>query len=87
MRITTAGNILEDVDKTLPNKLPQRTLSKTAMRGYSNYGNQIGIASGQLNELFHNRFRAKRMEAGYVIGASKEENVVRKVPKKAITFF
>lgn len=82
MRITAAGNILEDVDKTLPNKLPQRTLSKTAMRGYSSYGNQIGIASGQLNELFHNRFRAKRMEAGYVIGASKEENVVRKVPKK-----
>ena len=82
MRITAAGNILEDIDKTLPNKLPQRTLSKTAMRGYSSYGNQIGIASGQLNELFHDRFRAKRMEAGYVIAASKEENVVRKVPKK-----
>ena len=82
MRITGAGNILEDVDKTMEGKLPQRKISKLAAKGYSSYGNQIGLATGFVKEIFHEGYKAKRMECGAVIAAAPKENVKRLSPKK-----
>lgn len=80
MRVTGAGDITEDFSKTLRGKLPQRVISKTALSGFSSYGNQIGLATGGVHELFHDRYKAKRLETGYVIGGNKAENVVRSKP-------
>ncbi len=82
MRITGAGNPLEDISKTLKGKLPQRVLTKTALAGFSSYGNQIGLATGIVHELYNDGYKAKRLETGYVIGGAKKENVIRKRPKK-----
>lgn len=82
MRITGAGNILEDVDKTMEGKLAQRKISKLAAKGYSSYGNQIGLATGFVKEIFHEGYKAKRMECGAVIAAAPKENVKRLRPKK-----
>lgn len=81
MRITGAGNPLEDVSKTIEGKLPQRFLTKTALAGFSSYGNQIGLATGIVHELYNDRFKAKRLETGYVIGGAPKRNVVRETPK------
>ena len=80
MRITGAGDINADVDKTLKGKLPQRVISKTAAAGFSSYGNQIGLATGTVREVYHPGFAAKRLETGFVVGAAPAENVVRKEP-------
>ncbi len=80
MRVTGAGDPLVPVSETLPGKLPQRTLVTTAAAGYSSYGNQIGLATGQVDEIYHPGYVAKRMEVGAVIAAAPEENVRREVP-------
>ena len=80
MRISGAGNVLEGRDKTLPNKLPQAEISKKAMQGYSSYGNQIGLATSFVRELYDDSYVAKHMEVGAVVGASPVENVRRELP-------
>ncbi|PKM84549.1 MAG: phosphoribosylformylglycinamidine synthase [Firmicutes bacterium HGW-Firmicutes-11] len=80
MRVTGASNPLEDISMTLPGKLPQRKIVTTAAAGYSSYGNQIGLATGLVDELYHPGYVAKRMEVGAVIGAVPEANVVRQRP-------
>ncbi len=81
MRVTGAGDITESLNKTLKGKLPQRTISTTAAAGFSSYGNQIGLATGQVHELHHKGYVAKRLETGFVVGAAPAENVVREAPK------
>ena len=68
MRVTGAGDPLVPVEDTLPGKLPQRKLVTTAAAGYSSYGNQIGLATGLVDELYHPGYVAKRMEIGAVVG-------------------
>ena len=80
MRISGAGNVLEGREKTLPNKLPQAEISKKAMQGYSSYGNQIGLATSFVRELYDDSYIAKHMEVGAVVGASPIENVRRELP-------
>ena len=80
MRISGAGNVLEGREKTLPNKLPQAEISKKAMQGYSSYGNQIGLATSFVRELYDDSYVAKHMEVGAVVGASPVENVRRELP-------
>jgi len=82
MRITGAADIYKPVNETLPGKLPQRIISKKAAQGYSSYGNQIGLATTYVREIYHPDYVAKRMEVGAVVGASKADDVVRKSPKK-----
>ena len=81
MRITGAGDITKDIKDTLPNKLPQSRISKGAAAGYSSYGNQIGLATTYVKEIFDEGYVAKRMEVGAVVGAAPKENVVRKKPQ------
>jgi phosphoribosylformylglycinamidine synthase len=78
MRITGSGNPLTPLSETLPGKLPQRRITQEAARGYSSYGNQIGLATGYVREYYHDRFVAKRMELGAVIGAAPRRQVMRK---------
>ena len=80
MRVTGAANPLKAVSETIPGKLPQRKIVTTAAAGYSSYGNQIGLATGIVDELYHDGYAAKRMEIGAVIAAAPEENVRREVP-------
>jgi len=80
MRVTGAGDPLVPVSETIPGKLPQRKLVTTAAAGYSSYGNQIGLATGQVDEIYHPGYVAKRMEIGAVIAAAPSENVIREVP-------
>ena len=80
MRVTGAGDPLVPVKDTMPGKLPQRKLVTTAAAGYSSYGNQIGLATGQVDELYHPGYVAKRMEIGAVVGAAPAANVRREVP-------
>ena len=80
MRVTGAGDPLVPVADTLPGKLPQRKLVTTAAAGYSSYGNQIGLATGQVTELYHPGYVAKRMEIGAVVGAAPAANVRREEP-------
>ncbi|MFV0402046.1 MAG: phosphoribosylformylglycinamidine synthase [Oscillospiraceae bacterium] len=80
MRVTGAGNPLQKAEDTLPGKLPQRKIVRTAAAGYSSYGNQIGLATGHVHEIYHPGYVAKRMEIGAVLGASPARNVVREVP-------
>ena len=81
MRVTGAGDPLVPVSQTIAGKLPQRKLVTTAAAGYSSYGNQIGLATGQVDELYHPGYVAKRMEIGAVIAAAPAENVIRKKPE------
>ena len=78
MRITGAGDPLQSA--ALPGKLPQRKICRTAAAGYSSYGNQIGLATGHVHEIYHPGYVAKRMEIGAVIGAAPSRNVMRNVP-------
>ena len=80
MRVTGAGDPLVPVRDTMRGKLPQRKIVTTAAAGYSSYGNQIGLATGQVDELYHPGYVAKRLEIGAVIAATPEENVRREVP-------
>ena len=80
MRVTGAANPLVPVSETIPGKLPQRKLVTDAARGYSSYGNQIGLATGQVDELYHPGYMAKRMEIGAVVGATPADHVRREVP-------
>ena len=80
MRVTGAADPLKPVSETMPGKLPQRKLVQTAAAGYSSYGNQIGLATGIVDELYHPGYVAKRMEIGAVLGAVPEENVRREQP-------
>jgi len=81
MRITGAANPLVPIDETIKGKLPQRKIVTTAAAGYSSYGNQIGLATGQVDEIYHPGYIAKRMEVGAVIAAAPEKNVVRERPE------
>ncbi len=80
MRVTGAGNPLTPVSETIKGKLPQRKIVQTAASGYSSYGNQIGLATGIVDEIYHPGYSAKRMEIGAVIAAAPEENVRRERP-------
>ena len=80
MRVTGAADPTRPLGETLKGKLPQKKLVTTAAHGYSSYGNQIGLATGQVTELYDPGYMAKRMEIGAVIGASPKENVIRETP-------
>lgn len=80
MRVTGAANPLKPVKETIEGKLPQRKIVTTAAAGYSSYGNQIGLATGQVDEIYHDGYVAKRMEIGAVVGAAPAENVRRECP-------
>ena len=80
MRVTGAGNPLTPFEDTIKGKLPQKKIVTTAAAGYSSYGNQIGLATGQVNEIYHPGYVAKRMEVGAVVGAVPAANVVREEP-------
>ncbi|MBQ7373895.1 MAG: phosphoribosylformylglycinamidine synthase [Clostridia bacterium] len=81
MRVTGAANPLKPIDQTIKGKLPQRKIVQTAASGYSSYGNQIGLATGMVNELYHDGYAAKRMEIGAVIAAAPAKNVRRERPE------
>ena len=80
MRVTGAADPTVPVADTIPGKLPQRKLVTTAAAGYSSYGNQIGLATGQVHELYHPGYAAKRMEIGAVVGATPADHVRRETP-------
>ncbi len=82
MRVTGAADPLTPVEKTIEGKLPQRKIVQTAAAGYSSYGNQIGLATGVVDEIYHKGYAAKRMEIGAVIAAVPQENVRREKPAK-----
>ncbi len=77
MRVTGAADPTKSLKETMPGKLPQRKIVRTAAEGYSSYGNQIGLATGLVNEVYHPNYVAKRMEIGAVIGAAPKKNVKR----------
>ncbi|MDR1840264.1 MAG: phosphoribosylformylglycinamidine synthase [Treponema sp.] len=81
MRVTGAADPLQNAASTLSGKLPQRKICRTAAAGFSSYGNQIGLATGHVHEIYHPGYAAKRMEIGAVIGAAPAENVVRITPQ------
>lgn len=80
MRVTGAGDIYKEVKDTIKGKLPQRVISQQAAAGYSSYGNQIGLATTHVKEIYHEGYTAKRMEVGAVVGAVKYENIIRQEP-------
>ena len=80
MRVTGAGDIYKPVDETMEGKLPQRIISTKAAAGYSSYGNQIGLATTHVREVYHPDYVAKRLEVGAVVGAVKADNVRRESP-------
>jgi len=80
MRVTGAADPTRGVDETIPGKLPQRQLVTTAAAGYSSYGNQIGLATGLVEEIYHDGYAAKRMEIGAVVGAAPADQVRREAP-------
>ena len=82
MRVTGCANPLKPINETLKGKLPQRVITKTAAAGFSSYGNQIGLATGIVKEIYHKGYLAKRLETGFVVGATPKENVYREAPKK-----
>ena len=82
MRVTGSGDPRKSVSETIPGKLPQRKITTEAAGGYSSYGNQIGLATGKVFEIYDEGYIAKRMEVGAVIGAVPKKNVVREEPEK-----
>ncbi len=80
MRLTGSADPTAPVSSTIPGKLPQRKIATTSAHGYSSYGNQIGLATGQVNELYHPGYAAKHMEIGAVVGAAPASNVRRETP-------
>ena len=81
MRVSGAADITEPIEKTIKGKLPQRIISRDAAKGFCSYGNQIGLATGMVSEIYHPRYVAKRLEAGFVVAAAPKENVVRQNPE------
>ncbi|HCL4438176.1 phosphoribosylformylglycinamidine synthase [Clostridium botulinum] len=81
MRVTGSADPRQNIEDTLEGKLPQKKITTEAAHGYSSYGNQIGLATGQVSEIYDEGYMAKRMEIGAVIGAAPMENVIRKEPK------
>ncbi|MCX6557121.1 MAG: phosphoribosylformylglycinamidine synthase [Candidatus Aminicenantes bacterium] len=81
MRVTGSGDPRAVVADTLPGKLPQRKITTEAAHGFSSYGNQVGLATGQVSEVYHPGYVAKRLEIGAVIGAAPRKNVRRRVPR------
>ena len=81
MRITGSGDVHTPYDRTLPGKLPQKKIAVTSAQGYSSYGNQIGLATGLVDEVYHPGYVAKHLELGAVVAAVKADNVVRKRPE------
>ena len=82
MRITGCADPTEPLENTLPGKLPQRVITKTAAAGFSSYGNQIGLATGQVDEVYHPGYKAKRLETGFVVGGAKSDMIYREKPQK-----
>ncbi|MDK0918648.1 phosphoribosylformylglycinamidine synthase [Clostridium perfringens] len=82
MRVTGSADPTVEICETLKGKLPQRKITLGAAHGYSSYGNQIGLATGQVSEIYHPNYAAKRMEVGAVIAATPKENVIRIEPSK-----
>ena len=82
MRVTGAADPRTPIEDTLEGKLPQRKITQEAAHGYSSYGNQIGLATGLVDEVYHDNYVAKRMEIGAVVGAAPADHVIRKVPEK-----
>ena len=82
MRVTGSADPTEKYEDTLKGKLPQRVITKTAAGGYSSYGNQIGLATGLVSEMYHQGYKAKRLETGFVIAGAPRKNIVRKKPKE-----
>lgn len=80
MRVTGAANPLVPVEDTINGKLPQRKITVGAANGYSSYGNQIGLATGHVSEIYHPGYVAKRLEIGAVVGAAPAENIRREAP-------
>ncbi len=80
MRVTGSGDPRVSFSDTLKGKLPQRVITKTAASGYSSYGNQIGLATGLVSEMYHENYRAKRLETGFVVAGAPRENIVRRKP-------
>lgn len=80
MRVTGAADPTVAISETLKGKLPQRVITKTAAHGYSSYGNQIGLSTGLVAEMYHDGYKAKRLETGFVIAGAPRENVVRRKP-------
>ena len=81
MRITGAADPTEPLENTLPGKLPQRVITTTAAAGFSSYGNQIGLATGQVDEVYHPGYKAKRLETGYVVAGARSDMIYRERPK------
>ena len=82
MRLSGASDVLEPIENTLRGKLPQRTITKQAANGYSSYGNQIGLATTLVSEIYNEDYKAKRMEVGFVVGAVPVDWVKREKPQK-----
>lgn len=87
MRITGAADPTEPIENTLSGKLPQRVITKTAAAGFSSYGNQIGLATGQVDEVYHGGYKAKRLETGFVVGGAKSNMIYRAKPEKGDLIF
>ncbi len=81
MRVTGSGDPRKPLSETLPGKLPQRKIAQTAAAGYASYGNQIGLATGHVAEMYHENYIAKRLECGAVVAAAPAENVRRERPE------
>ena len=81
MRITGASDPRESLDDTMTGKLPQRVITQRAAAGFSSYGNQIGLATGIVDEVYHEGYKAKRLETGFVVGGARKEMVYRETPK------
>ncbi|RRD39015.1 phosphoribosylformylglycinamidine synthase [Leptotrichia sp. OH3620_COT-345] len=82
VRITGAGNPNEKVEDTIQGKLPQKVITQKAAHGFSSYGNQIGLATTYVNEIYDEGYKAKRMELGLVVGAAPAENIIREKPER-----
>ena len=81
MRITGASDPRESLEDTMKGKLPQRVITQRAAAGFSSYGNQIGLATGIVDEVYHEGYKAKRLETGFVVGGARKEMVYREAPK------
>ncbi len=81
MRITGASDPREKLEDTMKGKLPQRVITQRAAAGFSSYGNQIGLATGIVDEVYHEGYKAKRLETGFVVGGARRDMVYREAPK------
>ncbi len=81
MRVTGCADPTEPLENTLEGKLPQRVITKTAAAGFSSYGNQIGLATGQVEEVYHPGYKAKRLETGFVVAGAKSDMIYRAKPE------